>query len=355
MIRAVLGHGGGETAFLAAAEAQPLPGIELASAWYAFGKGQARGAQGWHFFAAGADEPPFALAVRRGTAWACGLHDPGELGEFLRWAGISRLTARLPGGDEPSFAVCPDGFVPAERMLGLLRPYGGAGQGSAGESADTLAGAGTAGRPSAYGQGAAIAPCGAPNPFPAGYRLIGQTDAARIAEFLRQEGAFAVSDRTEASERQAQQNAARLFAQEMDARAAIGLGYAALLLGPGRAEANTAGVPAGSPGRGCQERAAEQPDAASAPPMDPEAAQFPAAAMAVTTTVFAKAVCLSALQVRADLRGQGLGSRMVQLLAAEAGRYARGVCLLCRPGRAGFYSRLGFVPEGEYACFVPAR
>ena len=299
MIRAVLGHGGGEAAFLAAANAHPLPGIELASAWYAFGKGQPRGANGWHFFAAGEDEEPFALALRGGTAWACGRHDPEELGEFLRWAGVSRLTARL-SDQSPG----PDGFIAAGRMLGLLRPYDGGGQ--------------SAIEPDAQKERAPL--------FPAGYRLAGQTDAARAADFLRREGAFSAEEgpapRTaDAAEAQAQQDAARLFAQELDARAAVGLGYAALLTEDGA----------------------------------PQTPPRPAAAMVVTTAVFAKAVCLSALQVRAELRGQGLGSRMVQLLAAEAERYARGVCLLCRPERAGFYARLGFVPEGEYACFVPVR
>ena len=338
MIRAVVGHGGGEAAFLAAANAQPLPGVELASAWYALGKGQPRGANGWHFFTSGEDEEPFALALRRGTAWSCGRHDPEELGEFLRWAGVSRLTARLPGMDAPSFAACPDGFSVAERMLGFVRPYGGTERGSAGK----IAGAGNVARPSAYGPGSGPAPHGMPDPFPAGYRLVEETDAGRMAEFLCGQGAFAALDSAadgtqavaeqqvrqaakqqaqQAVERQAQQAAARLFAQELDARAVIGLGYAAFLLGPD---------PVPRPSR-------------------------IAGVMAVSTAPHTKAVCLSALQMRAEMRGQGLGGRMVQTLAAEAERYARGVCLLCRPERAGFYTRLGFVPEGEYACFVPTR
>lgn len=305
MIRAVSGHGSGEAAFLAAANAQPLPGIELASAWYALGKGQPRGVHGWYFFTSGEDEPSFALALRRGTAWACGPHDPEELGEFLRYAGVSRLTARLGKED-----ACPDGFAAAERMLGFARPYEGAGRVCA-------------------AAGAELSPYAA-DMFrtPAGYRLAEERSAARIADFLRQEGAFAVSDRPEAAEEQARQAAARLFAQELEARAAVGLGYAAVL--------EEAAAP--HAGRG------------------PEATALRiAAVMAVSAAPHAGMVCLSAIQTRADLRGQRLGGRMVQALAAEAGHFACGVCLLCRPERAGFYTRLGFAPEGEYACFVPAQ
>lgn len=323
MIRAVSGHGGGEAAFLAAANAQPLPGIELASAWYALGKGQPRGAHGWHFFTAGEDEAPFALALRRGTAWACGPHDPEELGEFLRCVGASRFTARLRGGDDPSFAACPGGFAVAERMLGFVRPYEGAGRSCAAEGAELSPWAADAFR------------------SPAGHRLAEERDAARIAGFLRQEGAFAApagvcapavpgraEEGPEAAEEQAQQAAACLFAQELDARAAVGLGYAAVL------------EEAAAPHAG--------PDPETTPPRI-------AAVMAVSTAPHAGMVCLSALQTRAEMRGQGLGGRMVRALAAGAGHSASGVCLLCRPERAGFYTRLGFVPEGEYACFVPAR
>lgn len=315
------GHGGGEAGFLAAANAWPLPGIELASAWYALGKGQVRGAHGWYFFTSGEDEEPFALALRRGTAWACGPHDPEELGDFLQCAGASRLTARLSGDG----TACPDGYVPAERMLGLVRPYEGAGR---------------------FCAAGAFVPA-------AGYSLAEEQNAARLTDFLRQEGAFAApvparsgaagegappvpsappdrpgNEAEPAAEQQAQQAAACLFAQELDARAAVSLGYAAVL-------EETPAVPAG---------AAAQTQAPRI-----------AAGMVVTTAPHARAVCLSALQTRAELRGRGLGGRLVQALAAEAGRHALGVCLLCRPERAGFYARLGFAPEGEYACFVPAR
>lgn len=313
MIRAIFGHGGGEAVFLDTAMVSMLPGVELASAWYALGKGQPRGANGWYFFTAGEDDPPFALALRRGTAWACGPHDPEELGEFLRAAGVSRLTAWYSGGD------CPNGFAVAERMRGVARPY---------ISAEWR-------RAEAWARA----------DFPAGYRLTEERDAARIADFLRQEGMFDASapvrpgtagesglpaapnrpeNETEtAAERQIQQAAAQTFAQELDARAAIGLSYAAFLKQDGPVFGTNSDTP-------------------------------PAAAMVVTTAPHAKLVCLSALCVRADLRGQGLGRRMVYALAAEAARYARGLCLFCRPEHAVFYARLGFAPEGDYACFVPA-
>lgn len=305
MIRALDGQDpasrGAERAFLAAAEAQPLPGAELVSAWYAFGKGQARGAGGWHFFTAGPDEPPFALALRRGAAWACGAHDPEEWGDFLRYVHARRLT--LPAG-----GPLPQGFAPAARMCGFCLPV----------------------RPDTP----------APPLLPDGWRLARLKTAGPLADFLLREGAF--DEETPAGEgarpspaappvpaASAAQNApaapstsdagrqaAALFARELDARAAVGLGYAALLLSP---------------------------------------EGQPAAGLAAFTGVHGRAVSLAAVQVRAGLRGRGLGSWLVQTAAAIAHHGGSAVWLLCRPERAGFYTRLGFQPQGGWLCLAPAQ
>lgn len=296
MIRALDGQDpagrGTERAFLAAAEAQPLPGAELVSAWYAFGKGQARGAGGWHFFTAAPDEPPFALALRSGAAWACGGHDPEEWGDFLRYVHARRLT--LPAG-----RPLPQGFAPAARMCGFCLPV----------CPDTPA----------------------PPPLPDGWRLAGLKTAGPLADFLLREGAFdeetpmgdaphtcavppvpaALASNTSDSGRQA----AALFARELDARAAVGLGYAALLLSP---------------------------------------EGQPAAGLAAFTGVHGHAVSLAAVQVRAGLRGRGLGGWLVQTAAAVAHHGGSAVWLLCRPERAGFYTRLGFQPQGGWLCLAPA-
>ena len=321
MIRALDGQDpagrGAERAFLAAAEAQPLPGAELVSAWYAFGKGQARGAGGWHFFTAGPDEPPFALALRRGAAWACGTHDPEEWGDFLRYVHARRLT--LPAG-----GPLPQGFAPAARMCGFCLPV----------------------RPDTP----------APPPLPDGWRLAGLKTAGPLADFLLREGAFdedvpagdaphicaappvpaapagdaphicaapSVPAAPAAQNAPAVPNvsdagrqAAALFARELDARAAVGLGYAALLLSP----------------KG-----------------------QPAAGLAAFTGVHGRAVSLAAVQVRVGLRGRGLGSWLVQTAAAIAHHGGSAVWLLCRPERAGFYTRLGFQPQGGWLCLAPAQ
>lgn len=302
MIRALDGQDpagrGAERAFLAAAEAQPLPGAELVSAWYAFGKGQARGAGGWHFFAAGPDEPPFALALRRGAAWACGGHDPEEWGDFLRYVHARRVT--LPAG-----GPLPQGFAPAARMCGFCLPV----------------------RPDTP----------APPPLPDGWRLAGLKTAGPLADFLLREGAFdedvpagdaphicaapfvpaapAAQNAPAANVSDAGRQAAALFARELDARAAVGLGYAALLLNP---------------------------------------EGQPAAGLAAFTGVHGRAVSLAAVQVRAGLRGRGLGSWLVQTAAAIAHHGGSAVWLLCRPERAGFYTRLGFQPQGGWLCLAPA-
>lgn len=313
MIRALDGQDpagrGAERAFLAAAEAQPLPGAELVSAWYAFGKGQARGAGGWHFFTAGPDEPPFALALRRGAAWACGGHDPEEWGDFLRYVRARRLTLSDGG-------PLPQGFAPAAQMRGFCLPV----------CPDTPA----------------------PPPLPDGWRLAGLKTAGPLADFLLREGAFdeeapmgnaphicaappvpaapAVPAATPVPAAPAAQNApapnvpdagrqaAALFARELDARAAVGLGYAALLLSP---------------------------------------EGQPAAGLAAFTGVHGHAVSLAAVQVRAGLRGRGLGGWLVQT-AAIAHHGGSAVWLLCRPERAGFYTRLGFQPQGGWLCLAPA-
>lgn len=298
MIRALDGQDpagrGAERAFLAAAEAQPLPGAELVSAWYAFGKGQARGAGGWHFFTAGPDEPPFALALRAGAAWACGGHDPEEWGDFLRYVHARRLT--LPAG-----GPLPQGFAPAARMCGFCLPV----------------------RPDTP----------APPPLPDGWRLAGLKTAGPLADFLLREGAFdedgphtcaappapaapAAQNAPAPNVPDAGRQAAALFARELDARAAVGLGYAALLLSP---------------------------------------EGQPAAGLAAFTGVHGHAVSLAAVQVRAGLRGRGLGGWLVQTAAAIAHHGGSAVWLLCRPERAGFYTRLGFQPQGGWLCLAPAQ
>lgn len=276
-----------ESAFLAAAEAQPLPGAGLASAWYAFGKQQARGTGGWHFFTAGPGEEAFALALRGGIGWACGRHDAGELGDFLRYTHTARLTLRA--GDD-----LPEGFAPAERLRGFCLPV----------------------RPDTP----------APPPLPAGWRLFETANAGPLAEFLLREGAFeengpacrgvAAGQDAPKGEAGRQAQAAGLFARELNARAAVGLGHAALLTGP------NGGVAAG---------------------------------LAALTGVHSHAVCLEAVQVRADLRGRGLGGWLVQTAAAIAHHGGSAVWLLCRPERAGFYSRLGFQPQGGWLCLAPAQ
>jgi len=314
---------GAERAFLAAAEAQPLPGAELVSAWYAFGKGQARGAGGWHFFTAGPDEPPFALALRRGAAWACGGHDPGEWGDFLRYVHARRLTLSDGG-------PLPQGFAPAAQMRGFCLPV----------------------RPDTP----------APPPLPDGWRLAGLKTAGPLADFLLREGAFdedapmgdaphicaappvpaapagegakpgpadptvpaappvpaapAAQNAPAPNVPDAGRQAAALFARELDARAAVGLGYAALLLSP---------------------------------------EGQPAAGLAAFTGVHGHAVSLAAVQVRAGLRGHGLGGWLVQTAAAIAHHGGSAVWLLCRPERAGFYTRLGFQPQGGWLCLAPAQ
>lgn len=351
MIRALDGQDpasrGAERSFLAAAEAQPLPGAELVSAWYAFGKGQARGAGGWHFFTAGPDEPPFALALRSGAAWACGGHTPEEWGDFLRYVHARRLT--LPAG-----GPLPQGFAPAARMCGFCLPV----------------------RPDTP----------APPPLPDGWRLAGLKTAGLLADFLLREGAFdedapmvdaphicavppvsadpagegakpgpidppisaalhvpaapagegakprpadptvpaappvpaapAAQNAPAPNVPDAGRQAAALFARELDARAAVGLGYAALLLSP---------------------------------------EGQPAAGLAAFTGVHGRAVSLAAVQVRAGLRGRGLGSWLVQTAAAIAHHGGSAVWLLCRPERAGFYTRLGFQPQGGWLCLAPAQ
>lgn len=287
MIRAVPGpedRQGPAAAFLAVSAAQPLPGVELASAWYAFGGVRAQRAGGWHFFTAGADEEPFALGLRGGAGWACGHHDPEELGEFLRCVRAGRLTLR-------EGQAVPAGFAPAEWMLGWQLPCP---------------------RPETAKP--------ALPPTPAGCRLMWEPGAARLAAFLRQEGAFAVPGTPGAAadpaEEAAQDAACGRFAAELDGRIAVGLAAPAVLLDAG--------------GR-------------------------VAAAFALTGTACAKMVCLSAIQVRADLQGRGLGGWLARRAAAAAHRQGRGLCLLCRPERAGFYERLGFLPEGRYCCVEPAE
>lgn len=357
MIRALDGQDpagrGAERAFLAAAEAQPLPGAELVSAWYAFGKGQARGAGGWHFFTAAPDEPPFALALRSGAAWACGGHDPEEWGDFLRYVHARRLT--LPAG-----GPLPQGFAPAARMCGFCLPvrpdtpappplpngWRLAGLKTAGPLADFLlregafdedvpagdaphicaappvpaAAAGEGARPSpaapsvpaaAAGEGVRPSPAAPPVPAaPAG-------DAPHICAVPPVPAASAAQNAPAApSTSDAGRQAAALFARELDARAAVGLGYAALLLSP----------------KG-----------------------QPAAGLAAFTGVHGRAVSLAAVQVRAGLRGRGLGSWLVQTAAAIAHHGGSAVWLLCRPERAGFYTRLGFQPQGGWLCLAPAQ
>ena len=263
-----------ERAFLAAAEAQPLPGAELASAWYAFGKGQARGAGGWHFFAAGPDEKPFALALRGGAAWACGVHDPEEWGAFLRYANVRRLTLRAGGPP-------PQGFAPTGQMRGFCLPV----------------------RPHTP----------APPPLPAGLETAGP-----LADFLLREGTFSedapAAQNSPDSAPNAGRQAAALFARELDARAAVGLGHAALLISP---------------------------------------AGQPAAGLAALTGVHGRAVSLAAVQVRSGLRGRGLGGWLVQTAAAIAHHGGSALWLLCIPQRAGFYARLGFLPQGDWFCLAP--
>lgn len=313
-----------ESAFLAAAEAQPLPGAGLASAWYAFGKQQARGTGGWHFFTAGPGEAAFALALRGGIGWACGRHDAGELGDFLRYTHTARLTLRA--GDD-----LPEGFAPAERLRGFCLPV----------------------RPDTP----------APPPLPDGWRLARLKDAGPLAGFLLREGAFEedgpacrdaaagqdapkgqpvpagpivpageegrprpadppvpaapAAQNTPAGSNcpEAGRQAAALFARELNARAAVGLGYAALLTGPDG---------------------------------------WPAAGLAALTGVHSHAVCLEAVQVRADLRGRGLGGWLVQTAAAIAHHGGSALWLLCIPQRARFYARLGFEEQGGWLCLAPA-
>lgn len=288
MIRAVSSPEGrldlASAAFLSAAAAQPLPGVELASAWYAFGSVRTQKAEDWHFYTAGAAEERFALGLRGGAGWACGRHDPEELGEFLHCVRARRLTLR-------EGEAAPAGFVPAERMLGYQMPCPAP----------------------VKGRGKPALP-----PVPAGYRLMREHGAARLAWFLRQEGAFALpggpGGPASPEEEAAQDAACGRFSAELNGRLAVGLASPAVLL---------------------------------------DAEGEVAAALAFTTTAYAKMVCLSAIQVRADLQGRGLGGWLARRAAAEAHRLGRGLCLLCRPERAGFYERMGFLPEGRYCCYAP--
>lgn len=321
MIRALDGQDpagrGAERAFLAAAEAQPLPGVELVSAWYAFGKGQARGAGGWHFFTAAPDEPPFALALRSGAAWACGGHDPEEWGDFLRYVHARRLT--LPAG-----GPLPQGFAPAARMCGFCLPvrpdtpappplpdgWRLARLKTAGPLADFLLREGAFDEETPAGEGARPSPAAPPVPAaPAG-------DAPHICAVPPVPAAPAAQNAPAANVSDAGRQAAALFARELDARAAVGLGYAALLLSP---------------------------------------EGQPAAGLAAFTGVHGRAVSLVAVQVRAGLRGRGLGSWLVQTAAAIAHHDGSAVWLLCRPERADFYTRLGFQPQGGWLCLAPAQ
>lgn len=369
MIRALDGLdpacAGAEAAFLAAAAAQPLPGVSLGSAWHAFGKNQARGAHGWHFFAAGPDEEPFALALRGGAGWACGRHDADELGDFLRYTHTARFTQRAD--DAP-----PQGFAPAERLLGFCLPAPADGlkvqpDGPAATAPDGLSPAADAPQSAAPDDSANAAhgknapPCTAvPDapaalylpPLPPGCRLVRAQSARQPAAFLLAEGAFGPADAggaqggaspagvqgkaalrqyrsagsdvpvspagtqnmaAPAAAAQSRAAAAR-FAAELDGRIAADLAGAMLLTGPN---------------------------------------QETLAALAVEAAPGASAAYLSALWLHKSLRGQGIGGALALWAAAGAHRQGRALWLLCTAQRAAFYARLGFRAQGDWLCLAP--
>lgn len=351
MIRALDGLdpacAGAEAAFLAAAAAQPLPGVSLGSAWHAFGKNQARGAHGWHFFAAGPDEEPFALVLRGGAGWACGRHDADELGSFLRYTHTARFTQRA--GD-----ALPQGFAPAERLLGFCLPapadaLKGQPDGPAATAPDGLSPAAAAPQSAAPDAPAAFYSL----PLPPGCRLVRAQSARLPAAFLLAEGAFGPPDtggvqggagparvQGKAAPRQyrsagsdvpvspagaqdkaapaaaaAQSRAAAArFAAELDGRIAADLAGAALLTGPN---------------------------------------QETLAVLAVEAAPGASAAYLSALWLQKSLRGQGIGGALALWAAAGAHRQGRTLWLLCTAQRAAFYAHLGFRAQGDWLCLAP--
>lgn len=347
MIRALDGLdpacAGAEKAFLAAVAAQTLPGVSLGSAWHAFGKMQARGAHGWHFFAAGPGEPPFALALRGGVGWACGRHDPDELGSFLRYTHTARFTQRAAD-------VLPEGFAPAEQLLGFCLPAPAdalKNQPSAPAGTPPAAPSPAAAPPEAAPEGWPSAPqsaalpsfcAAAPDgpaafhipPLPPGFQLAETGSAPPVAAFLLAEGAFDPPDIGGAqggagpagaqneiapAEMQPGRAAAARFGAELDGRIAAGLAGAALLTGP-----------------------------------DGEIG----AALALEAAPGIPAAYLSALWLRESLRGRGIGGALALWAAAGAHRQGRTLWLLCTAQRAHFYTRLGFRAQGDWLCLAPA-